>query len=146
MSVEYTLMILLLLCAVYILPSVHGFCVYNHSKDTSFYMRQETPNTGGTYWSRFKVESLKPDDRACCPYTSFDCDRNSNPDDIVFIAFRANRAGAEVGYTFSINLPAGGWIEFYSGGPGDPQFNVFKPNGEPFNYEFQKYVKNTMLN
>ncbi|KAL9547914.1 hypothetical protein MBANPS3_005933 [Mucor bainieri] len=142
---RYT-MVLLLLCVARILPGAYGFCVYNRSNDTSFFMRQETPNTGGNYWARFKVENLGPGDKACCPYTSFDCNRNSNPDDIVFIAFRAIRVGVDVGYTFSINLPAGGWIEFYRGGPGDPEFNVFKPNGDPYPYEFQKHVKNVLLN
>lgn len=46
-----TTLVILLLCVTYILPSAYGFCIYNLSKDTSFYMRQETPNTGGTYWS-----------------------------------------------------------------------------------------------
>ena len=49
---KYISELLLLICLGYVLPSgVHGYCIYNFTKDTSFFMRQEPMNTGGTYWS-----------------------------------------------------------------------------------------------
>ncbi|KAG2201931.1 hypothetical protein INT46_000521 [Mucor plumbeus] len=109
-------------------------------------MRQEPMNTGGTYWSRFRIENLKPGDRACCPYTSFDCDRNNKPDDMTLIAFKAYFEGVDKGYIFTVNLPSGGWLEFHGGGPQDPDVHVFNPDGSPFKHEFQKNVKGLLLN
>ncbi|KAI8641339.1 hypothetical protein BD408DRAFT_346324 [Parasitella parasitica] len=76
----------LLICLVCVLTRVQGFCIYNYSKDTTFHVRQEPLNTGGTYFSRFQVKSLGPGEKACCPYTSFDCNRSGGVDDQIQIA------------------------------------------------------------
>ncbi|CEP11103.1 hypothetical protein [Parasitella parasitica] len=107
---------------------------------------EEPLNTGGTYFSRFQVKELRPGERACCPFTSFDCNRSGGVDDQIQIAFKAYWAGDDTDYTYSTYLTSGGWLEFHSGGPGDPDTRVFKSTGVRYNNGFSRTAKGLFLN
>ncbi|CEJ00661.1 hypothetical protein RMCBS344292_14713 [Rhizopus microsporus] len=121
------------------IQTIYCYCIYNNS-DGTYRVRQQPYNAGGTYFSRFAVEQLKPGDKACCAYTNSDCVKNNDPNDPVwFSVWRLDKIEGVPRYAYfpntDINVPAGGWLEF--GGTGiDASFiRVFYANGTDFDFQ-----------
>lgn len=46
---------------------------------------------------------------------------------------------------FTLNCPAGGWVEFLPNGHGEPIIKVYEKDGTPFNYDYQTNVNEMLL-
>ncbi|KAI7867057.1 uncharacterized protein EV154DRAFT_557031 [Mucor mucedo] len=127
--------------------SSQAFCIYNHTPDTAFFMRQMTMNTGGTYSSRFKNENFRPEEKDCCSYTNSDCNKSGGPGDIITIAFLGNYNGVDNDHWFTATLPAGGWLDLYGGGSTGEAVSVrgHEADGTLFTPEIQVDVKGILL-
>ncbi|KAI8382906.1 hypothetical protein BD560DRAFT_420679 [Blakeslea trispora] len=93
-------------------PSLlHAFCIYNNSENINLFLRQNPPNRGAIFSKTFTVDPLKPGEKACCPYTVYDCNKSGNQEEYVDLYTGARWDGGRVS-DFQISVPAGGYIIF----------------------------------
>ncbi|KAI7890683.1 uncharacterized protein EV154DRAFT_564108 [Mucor mucedo] len=131
--------IIVLLNLIMMATCLEAYCIYNDLPEGggTFWIRQQPDNAGGLYTSRFSREALGPGDKACCPYTTSDCVKSTNKEDIVSFTFRRTSPGLEYPPVV-INCPGGGWITM--GGGNDPvlaTIDVFNPDGTPYNFQYR---------
>ncbi|KAI9482811.1 MAG: hypothetical protein EXX96DRAFT_630855 [Benjaminiella poitrasii] len=128
-----TLYSVLFLLIATCISNTQAYCVYNKTKDFSFWVRQEGVNVNGSLLARFKRESLKPGENACCPYTVADCCSSKDKNEAIFLRFSVPCFGTECNTKwFIVSIPSGGWVEVHGDGPTNLEFRTYDPEGNAY--------------
>ncbi|CAO3654178.1 unnamed protein product [Mucor hiemalis] len=112
-----------------------AYCFYNDLPEGAgtYSLQQQALNTGGNYFSRFKKGDFKPGESACCPYTSKDCNKNGDPNELLEMMIIRKIDNNVPLHPYVLTFPAGGGIRMSgSKNPSDDKLDIFNSDGTRF--------------